>query len=287
MESLLEKLEQYNINYVPIQNSDSSDKIQNLFCHGVLFVPQNAIECLYVGLYYKTVGKNYAKAKHYYLIAVNHGDSNAMNNLGIYYGGIESKYKKAINYFLMAVQRGNLNAMHNLAIYYETNMNYAEAKRYYLMAVDNGRKESILYLVDIYTKIKKYKKAEKYIKMAIDNNCEDAFNKSFRFYENVLKDKVKLLKFCTKYHKQIAREKIIDMIKFYWDSMSNPELAEYIVKLLLIFEFLASDNIPLSLRIFSKKLHYKIKIIRLHFEFAINSQGYIIAKEDFNKINKL
>ena len=351
MKSLIKELKKYKVTYVAIHDPTSIDKIHNLFCHGVLFEPQNTIEYLYVGLYYKTVKQNYAKAKHYYLIAVDCGDSYAMYNLGAYYDNIKHNYTKAKNYYVMAINHGNtsamnnlafyyhyvkkkyakakhyyymaidhghvnamynlaryyddiqykyikakqyyymaidhghVNAMHNLAIQYEYVENdYTSAQKYYLMAIDNDGKKSILYLARLSMKMKNYENAEKYFNMAIDNDCEDAYDKSFEFYKNVLKNEKKLLKFCVKYNKQIEREKIINVIEILWNSELDSKLCKYFVKLLLEFEILISDNVLLSLMIFYKMLHQNIKIINLHFEFTIDSIGYIAAKQDFDKI---
>jgi TPR repeat protein len=61
-----------------------------------------------------------------------------MNNLAVSYE-IQKKYEKAKKYYLMAIEKGNSNSMNSLAIYYhEIEKNYDEAKKYYLMAIEKG-----------------------------------------------------------------------------------------------------------------------------------------------------
>ena len=53
--------------------------------------------------------------KKYYLMAIEKGNSNAMNNLAFYYEDIENNYDEMKKYYLMAIEKGNYDAMNNLA----------------------------------------------------------------------------------------------------------------------------------------------------------------------------
>jgi TPR repeat protein len=59
--------------------------------------------------------------KKYYLMAIEKGNSLAMNNLGIYYKNIEKDYDQMKKYYLMAIEKGNSKAMFNLCLYYDEN----------------------------------------------------------------------------------------------------------------------------------------------------------------------
>ena len=56
-------------------------------------------------------------SEEYYLMAIDKGDIDAMNNLGILYEN-EQKYEFAEKYYLMAIEKGHCNAMTNLGLMY-------------------------------------------------------------------------------------------------------------------------------------------------------------------------
>ncbi len=96
------------------------------------------------------IEENYEEMKKYYLMAIDKGYSNAMNNLGIYYQHNETNYKEMKKYFLMAIEKNNTYAMFNLACYYQYyETNYEEMKKYYFMAIENGNLDA-LDVINIY-----------------------------------------------------------------------------------------------------------------------------------------
>uniref|UniRef100_A0A6C0H5R6 Uncharacterized protein n=1 Tax=viral metagenome TaxID=1070528 RepID=A0A6C0H5R6_9ZZZZ len=66
-----------------------------------------------IGLYYLKVKKNNEYAKKYYLMAIEKGNANAMNNLGVLYID-ERDYKNGIKYYLMAIEKENNEAIKNI-----------------------------------------------------------------------------------------------------------------------------------------------------------------------------
>jgi tetratricopeptide (TPR) repeat protein len=139
------------------------------------------------GNYYYDVEKNCDEMKKYYLMSIDKGDSNAMNQLGCYYENIEKNYDEAKKYYLMAIDKGNSNAMNQFGCYYENiEKNYDEAKKYYLMAIDKSNSVAMNNLGYYYHNIEKnYDEAKKYYLMAIKNGC-DVAQKNYDKLQNFL-----------------------------------------------------------------------------------------------------
>jgi TPR repeat protein len=74
-----------------------------------------------LGFYYKNIQKDYELMKKYYLMAIDNGNTTAMNNLGFYYKNIQKDYELMKKYYLMSIKKGNSNAMTNLDLYYKNN----------------------------------------------------------------------------------------------------------------------------------------------------------------------
>ena len=72
--------------------------------------------------------------KKYYLMAIEKGNSVAMNSLGNYYKE-QNDYDNMKKYYLMAIEKKNTSAMYNLAIYYKNLKDSDNMKKYYLMAI--------------------------------------------------------------------------------------------------------------------------------------------------------
>ena len=140
-----------------------------------------------LGLYYENIEENYDEAKKYYLMAVEKGNIAALNNLGCYYENIEENYDEAKKYYLMAIKKDNADAMNNLGCYYDNiDKNYGEAKKYYLMAVEKGHSNAMFNLGYYYDNIEKnYDEAKKYYLMAIEKGDSDAMNYLGLYYKNI------------------------------------------------------------------------------------------------------
>lgn len=71
-----------------------------------------------------------AEAEKYYLLAIEKGDVDALNNLGNLYSK-QQKLKDAEKYYLLAIEKENTNAFLNLSIdYYDNNTNKQKALDY-------------------------------------------------------------------------------------------------------------------------------------------------------------
>jgi len=111
--------------------------------------------------------------KKYYLMAINLGHSNAMDNLGVYYYIIEKNYDLAKIYYCMAIDLNNSLAMCNLALYYQkVEFNYELMETYYLRAAELQDENSINNLAKYYFETKNTVKLFNFcIKHSIDNDA--------------------------------------------------------------------------------------------------------------------
>lgn len=97
-----------------------------------------------IGSYHQYITNDYEKMKYYYDIAINLGNTNAMNNLGKYYqnesGDHNTRdYTLMKVYYKMAIKLNDSDAMFNLGWYYEfVDVNYEKSFKYYLKAMSNG-----------------------------------------------------------------------------------------------------------------------------------------------------
>ena len=57
----------------------------------------------------KKIEKDYELAKKYYVMAIECGNSDSMNNLGHYYATIDKNYELAKKYYVMAIDGGCFN----------------------------------------------------------------------------------------------------------------------------------------------------------------------------------
>ena len=89
MMSYIEIIEKYKFNFGKVVSNEIKEFIIKIFNNDL-----NIIESDYyldsdklniVGLYYKTIEKDYDQMKKYYLMAIELNNSNSMNNLALYY----------------------------------------------------------------------------------------------------------------------------------------------------------------------------------------------------------
>jgi TPR repeat protein len=96
----------------------------------------NSIAMNNLGYYYYNKPKNYKNMEKYYLMAIEKGDSLAMNNLGYYYYREQKDYKNMEKYYLMAIEKNNSVAMYNFGLYYEEQKDYVLALKYFNMYIE-------------------------------------------------------------------------------------------------------------------------------------------------------
>lgn len=99
-----------------------------------------------VGNIFRSELFNSMKAKDYYLMAVEKGDSNAMFNLALLYQTEYKDYEKAERYYLMAVEKGHSSAMNILAfLYYQKRINKSKALEFAKNSFEKKKDIHIIY----------------------------------------------------------------------------------------------------------------------------------------------
>jgi TPR repeat protein len=158
-------------------------------------------------------------------MAIENGNSTAMNNLGDYYVDIEKNYDEAIKYYLMAIENGNSDAMNNLGYYYENyEINYDKAEKYYLMAIENDNSTAMVNLGNYYQNVaKNYDLMMKYYLLAIENGNSDAMNNLGYYYVNIEKNYDEAIK----YYLMAIKNGNNDALKLYIKIATN-KLEQYI-----------------------------------------------------------
>ena len=162
LSSITSILSKHRIRNIQIQKPESIDKIYSLFVTAVQHVePETGEECNFYALYYDQVKKDYGLAEKYYLQAVEHKDSNAMNNLGRLYETFEQDVNKRKHYYTMAVEHGNITGMTNLGRYFEeTEYDFVQMKKYYKLAIEKGNDFcAIEFFTNYYERQNKWNKA--------------------------------------------------------------------------------------------------------------------------------
>lgn len=98
-----------------------------------------------IGLYYEKVKKDNTENIRYQKMAIEKGNSCAMNSLGWYYFDSIKNYPEAIKYFQMAIDKDqNCSALNNMGWYHYTiTKNYQEAVEYFQLATSKGHVKAI------------------------------------------------------------------------------------------------------------------------------------------------
>lgn len=100
--------------------------------------------------HFKNVEKNYEQAVQYYLMAIEKGSTEAMNDLACYYCNVEKNYEKTVQYFLMAIEAGDYCAISYLASHYkDIEKNYEKAIEYFVKGLKLGDETCLEPLVEI------------------------------------------------------------------------------------------------------------------------------------------
>ncbi|MBL0071104.1 MAG: tetratricopeptide repeat protein [Bacteroidetes bacterium] len=131
----------------------------------------------YVGL------TNFNEAKKYYLMAIEKGNSGALNNLGNLYKN-QGQDSDAEKYYLKAIEKGYSGAIFNLANLYDDQGKVGDAEKYYLMAIEKGDSGAMFNLAILNKNQGKVGDAEKYYLMAIEKGDSGAMNNLAILYKN-------------------------------------------------------------------------------------------------------
>jgi TPR repeat protein len=91
-------------------------------------------------------------------------------------------------YYLMAIEKGCVDSMNNLGCYYQNIKIYDLSIKYFTLAADNGNIRAIFSLANYYRHINNYDLMKKYYLMAIEKECIEAMNKMYLHYKNIEKN---------------------------------------------------------------------------------------------------
>jgi tetratricopeptide (TPR) repeat protein len=222
-------------------------KIINLFNHDVIEECNDDKYWNYVGLYYEKKLKDYDLMKKYYLMAIDKGNSDAMNNLGHYYYYTEKNHDLMKKYYLMAIDKGNSYTMYNLGYYYkEIKIDYHLMKKYYIMAVEKGSVDAMYHLGYYYHKIEKnYDLMKKYYLMAIDKDSVEAMYHLGDYYENIEKNYDLMKKY---YLMTIECDEIFtNMFNNYYESMNEFDLTYNDIELIIKYNICVNVNLNMKI----------------------------------------
>jgi len=271
-----------NCKYIKIENHEIINHIYNLYKYGInerdTFKMEDSIIDLYYGVYYK-IKKNYEQMKKYYLVAIEKGCCDAINNLGFYYKEIEKDYEQMKKYYLMAIEKGNMNAMNNLGVYYQNvEKDYEQMKKYYLMAIEKGNTNAMHNLGYYYRYVEKdYEQMKKYYLMAIDNGDKNTIWQLEQFCEKN-NDTLGLLQL---YIKIDDKTEISDILVNY----CNQKIVDKEINLILLqyLNCIDDHDLPVVFKILKQIFNNQIDLLEAHFKYSENGLGYEEAKQDFLK----
>ena len=281
VEVLKSELRKFNVTYVHINDTTSFTKIYNLFVNGTMFEPINGIEYNYLGLYFEYVKNINDTAKKYYLMAIKKGSIIAMHNLANLYLEIGDNVN-AEYYYLMAIKNNYIDTFNDLAWFYNyVKIDIVNSEIYYKIAASHNDEIAMNNLGYLYCNHENYIDAELYLLFAVKHGNIKSLSKLI-YCHKITGNIIGLIKIFRKYHNFIKRTKVIENIKVIWNLSLNTNQNRQLVKFLLSFEFQTNDNIPISLKIFTTLLKNKMTIIKLHFDYAIDGQGFHDAKKDFD-----
>ena len=181
---MFKKLEDIYLKYK--LNNNTIDKfrfienyILNLFNNKIIEDTNDDEKNFWNGLYYEHIEKDYSQMKKYFMMAIELGNSWAMNNLGYYYQYIEKDYPQMKKYYRMAIELGDCSE----TLYYLEN--YCDTVEFYHLLNKCVNKNDF-----INCKIKeleKNKKVFKYInKIRLFKNLNNYKKCSVCLEENVL-----------------------------------------------------------------------------------------------------
>lgn len=92
---------------------------------------------------------DYMSAMSWFLLAAEHGDASAMNEIGLLYEngcGVAQSYEKAREWYEKAAELDFGWAFHNLGLFYQygcgVEIDLARAEEYYRLAVETGLEEA-------------------------------------------------------------------------------------------------------------------------------------------------
>jgi len=277
----------YNIIFYELLLKNYSKEISNIFNDNIKEYENNKDpNILFImGCYHLYISKNYPEMKKYYLMAIEHNNSTAMNNLAQYHEHISKNYPEMEKYYLMAIKHNNSTAMYNLAQYHDDiSKNYPEMEKYYLMAIQLNHSNAMNNLGYYYGKItKNYPEMEKYYLMAIEHNNSNAMNNLGYYHEKITKNYPEMEKYYLMAIKHNNSYAMYCLINYYF---KNNKKLLFVLNLDIDLKFNIEKD--LKEKDLKKKILNSFNIIDKRFEKlcdkVINKEEFKINKPDFSLI---
>ena len=175
-QELIQYLNDHEVIYYQITNSDTLIKIHDLFINNNTNICDqdmtNGELLLYHGLYY-FIKSDKIKMDEYLLRAIDYGNVPAMNKYANWCMD-HKMHDNAQKYYLMAIEHGNIDALFNYALWNEEHGTKEDTQKYYLMAIEHGDTDAMnnyaIWCINHGTK----EDVQKYYLMAINNDHVDA-----------------------------------------------------------------------------------------------------------------
>ena len=201
-------------------------------------------------------------------------DIDILYQLGLHYENI-SKIK-ACGYYKIAANKNHLNSAKGLVA---LEANFEERTKYIKICAELNDTSSMIRLAEIYDNSKNYKYMAKYYLMAMDNGNFSGLTTLFKYYN--INDKYdQLLKIYIKYFKT-AGLSITGLIKALNNYFSlNYEVDNELINLIVNTDF-GTNDVPVFIKTIKAMASKELNMIKLHFDFAPGSNGFVEAKEHF------
>jgi TPR repeat protein len=111
---------------------------------------EDGLKFFFLGYFNRKLNK-FKEAEKYYLLAIEKGNTKAMNDLANLYQD-QGKFPKAEKHYLLAIAKGSDYAKYNLALLYQNQGKYKEAEKNYLSVIEKGIDFAINNLTILYFK---------------------------------------------------------------------------------------------------------------------------------------
>ncbi len=234
-----------------------------------------------LGCYYDEIEKNSELAIKYYLMAVENGNTAALNNIAHYYY-IEKNYELAVKYFMMAIEKGNVVAMYNLSCYYDViEKNYELAIKYCMMAIDEGYSDAMYNLGWYYHAAKEYELAIMYYMKAIEKGDYNAMNNLGHYYLNIEENYELAVKYYLMAIEKGHTVSMNNLAYYYYYIEKNYELATKYYLMAINAGDIHSDNIHNCILCILRILNIKPLNTELKTSFI---SGYNKVPDEFDSV---
>jgi len=196
-------------------------------------------------------------AEKYYLLAIEKGDIDALNNLAILYD-CQAKADEAEKYYLLAIDKGVMDALYNLALLYQNQGKAEKAEKYYMFAIEKEDIKSLYNLANLYQNQGKAEEAEKYYLLAIEKGIKEALYNLAILYQNQGKAE-QAEKYYLHAIEKGVKEALCNLAILYQNQGKAEQAEEYYLLAIEKGEIIALNNLAVLLY----KHHRKSELIQL------------------------